>query len=164
MRRAHSGETSTALVAEDLLPDEASSKQLRVGRRTLDRWKAHPAFAARIRENVEAWCKASLEQSIADYRYRVGQLVERHRQMRRLIQARAGEHAGVPGGATGLIVKEVRIAKDGTRIEWFAFDAPLMRELRAHEEQVAKELGQWTEKRNIDDVVHVKAADRCQTE
>ncbi len=54
-----------------------------------------------------------------------------------------------PGMETGLIVRSYKVA-GGQMVEEFSFDAALLKELRAHEEQAAKELGQWTEKSKVE--------------
>ncbi|MGI4790403.1 MAG: phBC6A51 family helix-turn-helix protein [Janthinobacterium lividum] len=53
-----------------------------------------------------------------------------------------------PGMETGLLVRGYKVS-GGAMFQEFTFDAALLRELRGHEEQVAKELGQWTEKKEI---------------
>ena len=53
-----------------------------------------------------------------------------------------------PGMETGLVVRSYKVA-GGSMVEEFTFDAALLKELRGHEEQAAKELGQWTEKREL---------------
>lgn len=52
------------------------------------------------------------------------------------------------GTETGLLVRQEKPTLHGTIVE-YAFDRALLAELRAHEEQAAKELGQWTEKREL---------------
>jgi hypothetical protein len=54
--------------------------------------------------------------------------------------------ASVPGGATGLLVRRVKRIGTGPSagaVEEFAVDTRILRELRAHEQQAARELGQW---------------------
>jgi hypothetical protein len=53
------------------------------------------------------------------------------------------------GGETGLLVRQIKLAASGATVEEFAVDTGLLKELRAHQEQAAKELGQWTEKREV---------------
>lgn len=57
-----------------------------------------------------------------------------------------------PGAGTGLLVHTLRSigAGDNANVvtEW-EVDTGLLKELRGHEEQAAKELGQWTEKASI---------------
>ena len=63
----------------------------------------------------------------------------------------AGEIGGLaPGMETGLLVRTVKFNKQGDEIEEFAVDTGLLAEIRAHEQQAAKELGQWVEKQQSD--------------
>lgn len=50
-----------------------------------------------------------------------------------------------PGMETGLVVRGYKVA-GGQTVEEFSFDAALLKELRGHEEQAAKELGQWSDR------------------
>jgi hypothetical protein len=53
----------------------------------------------------------------------------------------------VPGGSTGLLHRVLQsTGPRGRPGEEFAVDVPLLRELRATEQQAAQELGQWMEK------------------
>ena len=64
-----------------------------------------------------------------------------------VIAGRAFEHAGHPGGASGLLVKDYR-GKNAEKEIW-RFDAALMAQLNGTLKQVAIEEGQWTEKRDL---------------
>lgn len=71
--------------------------------------------------------------------------------MRQLMDERASDPgmAKVAGGKTGLLCrtqKGLGSGKDFEIVDEFELDAALLRELRAHEEQAARELGQWVEK------------------
>jgi hypothetical protein len=50
------------------------------------------------------------------------------------------------GGETGLLARQIKLASNGAMVEEFVVDTGLLRELRAHEEQAAKELGQWQDR------------------
>lgn len=65
-----------------------------------------------------------------------------------LRDVRRGLPRVAPGMETGLIVRGYKVT-GGMTFEEFTFDAPLLKEMRAHEEQAAKELGQWTEKQDV---------------
>jgi hypothetical protein len=63
------------------------------------------------------------------------------------------QRAIAPGWKTGLMVrteKQIGAGEKAIRVVEFAVDTGLLRELRAHEEQAAKELGQWEDKQRID--------------
>lgn len=167
------------LVADDHLTDEAIAAQLRVSRRTLAYWKRHPAFAARVAERRAAQRAAIEAEGITNKQNRVAILQDRHDRIQRLIEARAADMAdGVPGGDTGLLVREAKVVKvyevkaaapavdedgapgpEGTpvvipqkRVELvyeYTVDTALLREDRATLEQAAKELGQLTDKQEI---------------
>jgi hypothetical protein len=51
-----------------------------------------------------------------------------------------------PGGETGLLARQTKLATNGAMVEEFVVDTGLLKELRAHEEQAAKELGQWQDR------------------
>src|ERR1017187_5622963 len=53
----------------------------------------------------------------------------------------------VPGGTTGLLVKDYK-GKDADTLV-YKVDTGLLAELRNHEKQAAEELGQWSEKRKL---------------
>ena len=81
-----------------------------------------------------------------------------HEKILILIDSRANNPgmASIPGGPTGLLVKTskvVRVGKELRVYEEFKADVGLLRELRAIEEQTARELGQWREKREFSGVV-----------
>jgi hypothetical protein len=156
-------ERAALLLAEDELSDEKIAEACGVKRVTLHRWKQHPEFAERIADHVQALEAEMLKFSIAKRRTRIAALEDRWERMQRIITERAvNEDLGVyyhernaetqevtavriaPGWTTGLLVRKE--TKD--TIE-FKVDTGLLNELRAHEEQAAKELGQWTEKKDL---------------
>ena len=80
---------------------------------------------------------------------RVTALEDRWHRMRQIIIERSQdpELASVPGGKTGLVVmtfKQLGSGKDASVVREYRVDTELLRELRAHEQQAAEELGQWT--------------------
>ena len=76
-------------------------------------------------------------------------LQNRWDRMRRVIDERAASpaFADVPGGTTGLLVKTYK-GKDGDSAV-YRFDAALVEQMNATCKQVAIEIGQWTEKRQV---------------
>jgi hypothetical protein len=172
---AWSGRSDRAalLVAEDLRTDAAIAAEAGISDRQLRTWKAHPDFAARV-DQVRAELRAAvLAEGIASRQNRVDALNERWRRMQRVIDARAIEHADVPGGDTGLLVRQIKLvkiysttsspddvddpddtdvlisAKMNAQVAEYAVDTGLLKELREHEKQAAQELGQWTEKQEL---------------
>ncbi len=66
-----------------------------------------------------------------------------------MIEQRASEMADVPGGGdTGLLVRQYKVSGETVMTE-YAVDTATIRELRGVQEQVAKELGQLVEKKDI---------------
>lgn len=143
-------ERAALLVAEDALPDADIAAQVRLTEEGLRKWKRRPEFRERVAAIREQMRQAIVARGIAERQNRVDALNERWELMRQVIRARA--EAGpviVPGAKTGLLVKTVKAigaGKDQYEVEEWAVDTGLLRELRAHEEQAAKELGQWVQK------------------
>ena len=166
-------EGTARLVAEDTLSDEKIAETMGIDRRTLTRWKNHPEFQSRVKEHLEAMRQAILRTGIADLVNRV-QRADKHRNLilqifdarakaakreaerNRLFENRFNESIeesmavmlrpleefeACPGMMTGLIVRK----PVGLHGEVFSLDIPALKELRAMEMQIAKELGQLSE-------------------
>jgi hypothetical protein len=71
--------------------------------------------------------------------HRVRALENRWQRMHQVIDARAADATmkDVPGGTTGLLVRTYRSIGGDTVVE-YAVDTGLLRDLRAHEEQAAR--------------------------
>lgn len=134
--------------AAQLLADGATelfvAHELGISRNTLTAWRQRPEFVARMEEHAAKVAAALAEKSISNKQARVAALEERWLKMRAVIAARAADDsmADVPGGPTGLVVRQYKAAGKQL-VEEFAVDTGLLRELRGHEEQAARELGQW---------------------
>ena len=155
-------ELAAALVAADALSDEDIGVKCGVSRQTLACWKKHPEFAGRVREHVEAFRASVRARGIAVLENRVHRLNADWQRMQALRAARATDLSGVPGGETGLLVRREKMIGSGVmaeRVEEYEFDAALLRELRAHEEQAAKELGQWTDKTELSGNLKIERPD-----
>jgi hypothetical protein len=143
-------EDAAKLVAADELSDKQIAEQAGISDRQLRTWKKLPAFSAAVAEHRAAWRETVMQQGIADQAKRVAALQDRWLRMRRVIDARAEDMADeVPGGETGLLVRQIKSIGFGANnqtVEEYAVDTGLLKELRAHEEQAAKELGQWVDK------------------
>jgi hypothetical protein len=86
--------------------------------------------------------------AIAKRENRLEALDDRRQRMNEVIRARAEDMEDVPGGATGLLTRKYKSIGGGDhaeKVEENEVDVPLLREMRATEEQAAKELGQWAE-------------------
>jgi phage terminase small subunit len=120
-----------------------------------------------VKAAIEAHLASIERQGIANQQNRIDEQVARHRALKQIVTERAADPfvADVPGGATGYIVKQLKRVKhiyvpdpddeDGqvsVEVEdlWeAAVDTGLVKALGDTEKQVAQELGEWTEKREI---------------
>ncbi len=164
-------EEATLLVAQDELSNEKIAARVGVCRQTLQVWKRTPRFAARVQELRDAMAEAVKGRGIVERENRVAALNDRWEKLHAIIATRAKELADVPGGDTGLLVhriKRVRLYMDTldddsegdatparrrrrrpagvAQVAEYAVDVRLLKELREHEKQAAKELGQWGQK------------------
>lgn len=142
-------------VAEDKLSNVEIAQRAGVTRQALILWKDHPDFKARVDQHVAAYRAAIRRRGIAIVENRVAALQDRWERMQRVIAERAEEMNGedVAGGETGLLVRTYKMIGQGVfaeRVTEYAVDTGLLKELRAHEEQSAKELGQWTDRAELE--------------
>ncbi len=165
-------ETAALLVAQDELTDAQIAKEVGVSRKTLAEWKLRSEFRARVDQLVADIREGLRRRGIVEKQNRVDALNDRWQRLQQLIEERAEDPllAHVPGGKTGLIVAkpilakvyqevvgekgeegdEVLVSLKKTVIVYeYAVDAAVLKEMRATEEQAAKELGQWSEKHEI---------------
>jgi hypothetical protein len=129
------------------------AKKVGVARKTLWSWRRNPVFAAQVEEHTEEIRQEVRRHGIAIVERRVAALNDRWRRMQRVIDARAIEHAKVPGGDTGLLVRKLKNLGSGENariVEEYEVDTGFLSEVRATEKQAAEELGQWTERKSID--------------
>lgn len=153
-------ELAAKLVAEGRLRNAEICAQAGISTSTLANWKNKAEFAARVDEIVEAFRAAVRRRGIAVLERRVDALNDRWLRMQQVIEERAAakDMAGVPGGTTGLIVKQAKaVASDGgpQSIDDYVVDTALLKELREHEKQAAQELGQWVESRKVEQFTKV---------
>ncbi len=142
-------ERAALQVAEDHLTEEAIAKQAGVTKVTLWTWRKHPDFAARVEAHKARWAAEIEQEGIANRQNRVNALNERWRLMQQVIEARAADATMKGAGhETGLLVRSVKPTKRGM-VEEYRFDGALVAELRAHELQAARELGQLVERREL---------------
>lgn len=143
------------LVAIDRLSDEKIAEECGISRRTLATWKSLPEFQLKVQDHVEHWHTELLRVGLGDKRRRIARLAERHRKLELLAEERAAdpEIAKIPGGKSGFIVRRLKIVRgaDGTSkaVPEYVVDAPLLSELRAIEEQIAVEVGDWKNKHEV---------------
>lgn len=146
-------EEAAALLAADELTDEEIGRRVGVSDRQMRTWKKHPEFAARIEELAREMGEVARRYAITRRARRLKGYDDRRERMLKLIEARAAEHAGAPGGATGLLVMTTKSVGSGPGaqvVDEYAVDAALLKELRELEKQAAVEAGQWSEKAQVD--------------
>ena len=79
---------------------------------------------------------------------RLARLDDRARRMDIVMEDRAKDMDGVPGGTSGLLVRRLKSIGSGDSaqvVEEYEVDRALLAEFREHEKQAAIELGQWQE-------------------
>lgn len=168
---SNASQRAAELLARDEQTDEEIAADAKVTRTTLWRWKQHPDFAARIEEHRAEYRARVRRHGIAVVENRVNSVNTRWRRLQSVMDARAvdPEMQDVPGGNTGLLVRQAKLVKlydagedegdeadaDGevltpmktARVVYeYSVDTGLMAEMRALEKQAAQELGQWSEK------------------
>lgn len=104
---------------------------------------------AEVQEAIAEWRDQIRKQGIADQTFRIERLNELDHRYWSLIEARAEQYDHIPGGNTGLLVRQEKATADGVIVEYVA-DVAVTREIRELQKQMAQELGEWTEKRNIE--------------
>ena len=141
------------LVAEDKLTDQKIAEKLDISKRTLEDWKKDPYFQERLDEVIAEIRAALMKRGIARLDRRVARLNQTWLDLQTVIEERACEmDDACAGGHTGLVVlqkKGLGKGDDFQIIDEYVVDTGILAELRALEMQAAKELGQWTEKRDV---------------
>lgn len=143
-------ETAARHVADDLLSDAQIAAECGVSRQALATWKKDPSFAQRVDEHLQATRAAIMTAGVAHRQNRIDAYNDRWNRMRQVIEERADAMDGeIAGAGTGLLVRTEKQIGAGDRaihVVEYTVDTGLLKELRAHEEQAAKELGQWLDK------------------
>lgn len=88
-------------------------------------------------------------EGIANRDARISAQQDRWDRMQRVILARAADMAAVPGGDTGLLVRQYKAlgrGEDFQVVEEYAVDTGLLSEMRQLEQHTAKEKGEWVDK------------------
>jgi len=150
-----SKETAALLLAEDSLSIPQIAKQLHLSEKTIDRWKQHPDFKSRIEANVAAFRTRFLEYGLARKENRIAALTDLFRRQQLILQERGAslEMQSVPGGKSGLMCvtwRQLGQGEEAQLIPEYAADTGLSREIRGTLDQVSVELGQKSEKHELE--------------
>jgi hypothetical protein len=129
------------------------ARTVRSSKDTLAKWRRTPEFCERIEEYRREVARRVSDETICRVEHRLRMLAERHELLNRVIRERAAHESyrDAPGGTTGLLVRREKPKdKNGGTIVEFEVDETLLSELREHEKQAAKELGQWVDRKEVD--------------
>lgn len=142
------------LLAENELSLNEVAQSVGVMRGSLWAWRQHPQFAEAVAERASEIVTAMYKHYIAKKHKRIAALDRLHKKALDVIDQRAKDPmlALFPGGNTGLLVrteKQMGIGRNATTIVEAQFDRALVAEIRAIQEQAARELGQWVEKAEV---------------
>jgi hypothetical protein len=145
-------ERAAQLLAEDLRSDLKISELCGIHIATLYNWKKRPEIVERIEELTQIYADKALKTGLAQRDKRVAVLRQMHDKLLQIVEERAADprlESG-PGGKTGLVVRAVKVI--GKQVhETFVTDTKLVKELRETGEQIARELGQWQERIEVED-------------
>ena len=118
------------------------------------RLAADPRIKMRLEElrRISPLVPIGTNQGVRTSFARVSALEDRWNRMRRVIEERAKDPdmQDVPGGQTGLMIlsiKGIGSKENFEVVKEYRVDTALLAEIRAHEQQAAEELGQWTQRR-----------------
>ena len=141
-------EQAAQFVAEGRYEYGEIAEKIGIDRVTLHRWRKDEKFAARVARLSLEFSEGAKARAIRRKDYRVNVLADLQNRLMAVIEARAADPsmAELPGGKTGLLVRKP-LASGGMLVgEEIAVDTGMIRELRAVQEQAAKELGQLVDK------------------
>lgn len=127
------------------------AEQIGVKDRTIYRWQKDPEFQSTLNRHRDVLEAAILQEGIARKAQRIKRYAERLAKLDQVIEERGNDRqmAGIPGGTTGLIVRQIKsigVGAHNREVEEFVVDTGTLREIRELEKQAAQELGQWVDK------------------
>lgn len=142
------------LLAENELSLNEIALAVGIGRQSLWAWRQHQEFAEAVAERSSEIVTAMHKHFIAKKHKRIAALDRLHKKALEVIEQRANDPVMklAPGGNTGLLVrteKQMGLGSNAVSIVEFQFDRALVAEIRAIQEQAARELGQWVEKAEV---------------
>lgn len=104
-----------------------------------------PELTLALEKKVEERVESLARYEIARKEARVASVNDRWRKLHQIAQERGEDMRDVPGGSTGLLTrtyKSVGSGDDAQVVEEYRVETGLLREMRAHEQAAAEELGQ----------------------
>lgn len=142
------------LVAQDKLTDERIATECGVSKATLERWKDHPDFRAKVSKRTEEILASLRDKGIAEKSNRIASLNDRWEKLHQVIRERGADPSmvDIPGGTTGLVVRQLKsigVGQQNQMVEEYVVDTGTLAEMRAMELQAAKELGQLIERKDV---------------
>lgn len=144
-------EEAAQLIADGESTHDEIAAKFGVHRVTVTTWCRQPEFKARVAELMEEFREATVHLAISRKEKRIASLNAHWLDMAKVIRERSADPdmAEVPGGTTGLIVRDyktVGVGEAAKTMPVYSVDTGLLKEIREHEKQAAQELGQWVEK------------------
>lgn len=133
------------LIAEGWHTFPAIAKKIGITRQQLLNWRSEPAFKAKVDDFKRIYAERVRSEFIASTDNRVKLLNQVARDLLKVKKERGEELKYVAGGSTGLLVRRYKSIGSGEtaeKVEEFELDSVLLKELREHMTQVARELGQ----------------------
>lgn len=147
------------MTAAGQLSQKTIAKAVGISDRQLRTWLQRPDVQFQIREFQGEWRTAVRANGIADQDRRIAHLNDRHELLMQVIRERAEspEMEKVPGGKSGLLTVTYKMLtrmeddeKVSEPVPEYKVDTGTLAELRAIEQQVAIEMGQWKTKHEVE--------------
>lgn len=144
-------------VAAGELSDPEIGERAGVDRRTIWNWRHNDEFMTRVEEHLDEFRAHVRRRGVAVLDRRIASVNLRWRKLQQIMDERAAspEMEGVPGGETGLIVRDIKTVgkgEDAKTVDVYRVDAGLLRAWLDLEKQAAQELGQWIDNAKVEQV------------
>jgi len=148
-RREHASQ----LLAEARFNHKKIAELVGVSLASITKWKRRPEVKERIAELVASYTEKVFNEGLALKANRLAELSEMHEKALTIIAERAADPdlAAIPGGKTGYVMRSTKVVGKQVYVS-YNVDTKLMKEIRAIEEQYARETGQWQERIEVEDV------------
>ena len=157
-------EKAAILLADGVMTQAEVAAEVKVTRQTVGTWLRQPEYRAHIAALQKEIIAHVKELGIASKEARLIAYNDRWQRLRQLIAARGAEYGTVqevgegfqtnpvPGGDTGLLVRQVKVqghGEDRTTIVEFAADTAVLKAMLDLEKQVAQEMGQFVQRTDL---------------